>query len=48
VAALGLNIPLTRLTDEGIPVLVAELQAAAVRITPTTGFGGPGRPAHPR
>jgi len=48
VAALGLNIPLTRLTDEGIPVLVAELQAAALLITPTTGFGGPGRPAHPR
>lgn len=48
VAALGLNIPLTRLTDEGIPVLVSELQAAADRITPTTGFGGPARPVHPR
>lgn len=48
VAALGLNIPLTRLSDEVIPVLVAELQAAAVRITPTTGFGGSARPVHPR
>lgn len=48
VAALGLNIPLTRLRDEDIPTLVAELQAAARRITPTTGFAGPARAIQPR
>lgn len=46
VAALGLNIPLTRLRDEDIGVLVAELQAAAQRITPPTEFGGSTRPVH--
>jgi IclR family transcriptional regulator, acetate operon repressor len=38
VAALGLNIPLSRLDDERVRVLVAELQAAAQRIGPTLGL----------
>jgi DNA-binding IclR family transcriptional regulator len=45
VAALGLNIPLTRLSDDDIPILVRELHAAAERITPPTAFGGSARPA---
>ncbi len=48
VAALGLNIPLTRLSDEDIPALIAELRAAAERITPPTGFGSSPRPASRR
>ena len=47
VAALGLNIPLTRLSDDDIPALIAELRAAAERITPPTGFGGSARPGTP-
>ncbi len=34
VAALGLNIPLSRLTDDRIRTLVVELQAATGRISP--------------
>jgi IclR family transcriptional regulator, acetate operon repressor len=34
VAALGLNIPLSRLTDDRVRTLVAELQAATRRLTP--------------
>jgi len=44
VAALGLNIPLTRLRDDDNPALIAALQAAAERITPPTGSGVPSRP----
>lgn len=39
VAALGLNIPLSRLTDDRIRVLVDDLQAATRRLTPAFGFG---------
>ena len=39
VAALGLNIPLSRLTDDRIRTLVAELQAATRRISPAIGAG---------
>ncbi len=38
VAALGLNVPLSRLDDDRVRVLVAELQAATKRLTPTLGF----------
>lgn len=48
VAALGLNIPLTRLRDEDVQVLIAALQAAAGRIGPTLGFAGSTRPVHRR
>jgi len=41
VAALGLNIPLSRLTDDRVRDLVEELQAATRRLTPTVGFGIP-------
>jgi DNA-binding IclR family transcriptional regulator len=34
IAALGLNVPLSRFTDERIPGLVAELQAGAGRLGP--------------
>lgn len=43
VAALGLNIPLSRLDDDRIRVLVAELEAATRRLTPTLGLGIAGR-----
>lgn len=39
VAALGLNVPLSRLDDERVRVLVAELQAATHGIGPALGFG---------
>jgi DNA-binding IclR family transcriptional regulator len=48
VAALGLNIPLTRLRDEDMQVLIAALEDAAGRITPTTEFGGSSRPVYRR
>jgi DNA-binding IclR family transcriptional regulator len=35
VAALGLNIPLSRLTDDRVRDLVDELRAATHRLTPT-------------
>src|SRR4051794_22670987 len=38
VAALGLNVPLSRLDDRRARVLVGELQAATKRLTPTFGF----------
>jgi DNA-binding IclR family transcriptional regulator len=37
VAALGLNVPLSRLTDDRVQVLVAELQAATGRLSPAIG-----------
>ena len=45
VAALGLNIPLSRLTDDRVRDLIEELQAATRRLTPAFGLGiaGPGR-----
>jgi DNA-binding IclR family transcriptional regulator len=49
VAALGLNVPLSRLDDDRVRVLVGELQAATKRLTPTFGFGvGPSSAAMPR
>ena len=39
VAALGLNIPLSRLTDVRVRTLVAELRAATRRISPAIGAG---------
>jgi DNA-binding IclR family transcriptional regulator len=42
VAALGLNVPLSRLDDERIRVLVAELESAAGRL-PTTSITGRSR-----
>lgn len=49
VAALGLNIPLSRLTDDRVRVLVDDLQAATRRLTPAFGFGlgGPDGGARP-
>ena len=38
VAALGLNVPLSRLDDDRVRILVAELRAATKRLTPTFGF----------
>ena len=38
VAALGLNVPLSRLDDDRVRVLVADLQAATKRLTPSFGF----------
>jgi DNA-binding IclR family transcriptional regulator len=38
VAALGLNVPLSRMDDERVRVLVAELQAASKRLTPSLGL----------
>ena len=43
VAALGLNIPLSRLDDDRIRVLVAELEGATRRLIPTLGVGITGR-----
>lgn len=43
VAALGLNVPLSRLDDERIRVLVDELEAATGRLTPSLGLGIAGR-----
>ncbi|MEX1172531.1 MAG: IclR family transcriptional regulator [Chloroflexota bacterium] len=39
VAALGLNVPLSRLDDERIRVLVAELLDATTRLSPAIGLG---------
>ncbi|MFP5343702.1 MAG: IclR family transcriptional regulator [Candidatus Limnocylindria bacterium] len=39
VAALGLNVPLSRLDDDRIRVLVAELLAATRRLSPAVGLG---------
>jgi IclR family transcriptional regulator, KDG regulon repressor len=41
VAALGLNIPLSRLTDDRVRTLVAELQAATGRLTPSFALAMP-------
>ena len=38
VAALGLNVPLSRMDDDRVRVLVAELRAATKRLTPTFGL----------
>ena len=40
VAALGLNVPLSRLDDARIAVLVADLQAATARLAPTMRLPG--------
>jgi DNA-binding IclR family transcriptional regulator len=45
VAALGLNVPLSRLDDDRVRALVGELQAATKRLTPTFGFDAPRSPA---
>jgi DNA-binding IclR family transcriptional regulator len=42
VAALGLNVPLSRLDDDRMRVLVNELLAAAARLGPTTGLATAG------
>ena len=47
VAALGLNVPLSRLDEDRVRALITELQAATRRLTPTlslgmTGAGGNG------
>lgn len=53
VAALGLNIPLSRLTDDRVRVLIEELQSATRRLTPAFGLGlagpsvAPAGAAHP-
>jgi DNA-binding IclR family transcriptional regulator len=39
IAALGLNVPLSRLDDARVEVLVSELQAATHRLGPTFGLG---------
>lgn len=39
VAALGLNIPLSRLIDDRVRVLIDDLKAATRRLTPSFGFG---------
>jgi len=41
VAALGLNIPLSRLDDDHVRAMVAELQAATGRLTPAVGLAVP-------
>jgi DNA-binding IclR family transcriptional regulator len=38
VAALGLNVPLSRLDDDRVRVLVADLVTATKRLTPSFGF----------
>ena len=43
VAALGLNIPLSRLTDDRVRVLIEDLHGAARRLTPAFGSGLAGR-----
>jgi DNA-binding IclR family transcriptional regulator len=40
VAALGLNVPLSRLDDARIEALVADLQAATARLSPTIALPG--------
>lgn len=47
VAALGLNVPLSRLTDDRVRTLVDELRAATRRLTPAIGLAEalPGGPA---
>ena len=45
VAALGLNVPLSRLDEDHIQALVTELQAATRRLTPTLGLGITAQPA---
>jgi IclR family transcriptional regulator, acetate operon repressor len=47
VAALGLNIPLSRLTDDRVRVLVDDLSAATRRLSPAFGFGLPGASVAP-
>ena len=44
VAALGLNIPLSRLTDDRVRVLIEDLHGAAQRLTPAFGSGLAGPP----
>ncbi|MEX2182821.1 MAG: IclR family transcriptional regulator [Chloroflexota bacterium] len=39
VAALGLNVPLSRLDDDRIRILVAELHDATARLSPAMGIG---------
>jgi DNA-binding IclR family transcriptional regulator len=39
VAALGLNIPLSRLGDDHVHSMVAQLRAATTRLTPAVGLG---------
>lgn len=41
VAALGLNIPLSRLDDDHVRAMVAELQAATTRLTPSVALAVP-------
>lgn len=45
VAALGLNVPLSRLDEDRIRILVHELQTATHRLSPTLGLGMRGAPS---
>ncbi len=45
VAALGLNVPLSRMDEDRVRTLIAELQAATRRLRPTIGLGMRGGPA---
>lgn len=47
VAALGLNVPLSRLDGDRIQALITELQAATRRLTPTLSLGMTARPDMP-
>ena len=46
-AALGLNVPLTRLTDDRVRVLIEDLQEATRRLRPAFGLGLAGPSAAP-
>lgn len=47
VAALGLNVPLSRMDEDRVRILVAELLAAARRLDPSVGLGSVSRPPGP-
>lgn len=48
VAALGLNIPLSRLTDHRLATLIAELHAASARLTPAFAIATPATTPAPK
>ena len=47
VAALGLNVPLSRLDEDRVRILIARLQDATRRLTPTLSLGMTVQPATP-
>jgi DNA-binding IclR family transcriptional regulator len=47
VAALGLNVPLSRLDEDRVLTLVTELHVASARLTPAFAIATPGAPATP-